>query len=79
MLKNETMERDKLIEILLNKKGEENNSIDLDTYSRGLIDMYDHLEKCKKLPYIAVKCPECGIGEKDKFRCLKCREDGYSF
>ena len=38
------------------------------------------LKQGQSLPIDSVsKCPECGIGEEDKFKCLKCREDGYSF
>jgi hypothetical protein len=37
------MEKDKLIEQMLKEKGDANNSIDLDAYARGLIDMYDKL------------------------------------
>ncbi len=37
------MEKDKIIEQMLIEKGNKNNSIDLDAYARGLIDMYDKL------------------------------------
>jgi len=35
------MTKDELIEQMLKKMGDINNSIDLDAYARGLIDMYD--------------------------------------
>ena len=35
------MNKDELIEQMLKEKGDNNNTIDLDAYARGLIDMYE--------------------------------------
>ena len=39
------MEQSKLVEQMLKEKGDVNNSIDLDAYARGLIDMHEKLVK----------------------------------
>jgi len=50
---------------------------DSDAKRNRIIDLEDELEAIKQgqsLPIDSVsKCPECGIGEEDKFKCLKCR------
>jgi len=42
-LNKKNMNKDELVEQMLKEKGNKNNSIDLDAYARGLIDMYDKL------------------------------------
>lgn len=47
------MDKDKLIEDMLKDMGDKNNTIDLNAYGRGLIDMYDKLFKNCSMPAVS--------------------------
>ena len=64
------MKKDEIIEILCTKKGNENNTIDLNAYARGLIDMYGILEgmmNCDNYIY-------CSHWSKQKHGCNNCKK-----
>ena len=67
------MNRDKLVEKMLKAKGDVNNTIDLNAYGNGLIDMFNELQKAvKNINYDtvleAVNCKVCGtkLSEQEK-------------
>ena len=76
------MEKDKLIEQMLKEKGDSNNSIDLDAYGRGLIDMYKHLQSQlnnnEVFDLVSLSCSMCGNTDSfdecggDEFACTDC-------
>lgn len=61
------MEKDKLIEEMLKDMGDRNNTIDLNAYGRGLIDMYDRLIKNCSTPNI--------VGRGEQLGCKFCGAD----
>jgi len=51
------MNKDKLIEEMLKAEGERSNTVDLNAYGCGLIDMYDRLIKLCNLP-VVINCTD---------------------
>lgn len=69
------MEKDKLIEEMLKDMGDRNNTIDLNAYGRGLIDMYDRLVKKISIPDVVFYCSSYEDGEwQCKTQCSTCVE-----
>ena len=66
------MKKDELIEEMLKDMGDRNNTIDLNAYGRGLIDMYDKLVKNCSIPVVV------GQSEQLPPNCKKCGRSGYS-
>lgn len=62
------MNKDKLIEDMLKDMGDRNNTIDLNAYGRGLIDMYEKLVKNCFIPDV--------VGQGEQLRtCKYCGSD----
>ena len=60
------MEQSKLVEQMLTEKGNTNNSIDLDAYASGLIDMYEKLVK-NNIVLPAVSGCTCNLEQTDVY------------
>ena len=69
------MEKDKLIEEMLKDMGDRNNTIDLNAYGRGLIDMYDRVVKNCSIPVVVGQSEQCfcerELGTTKDGKCLE--------